>query len=271
MSVLDKIIAHKHLEVQARKAQVPVSDLERSALFSVPARSLSASLQDPAKSAIITEFKRKSPSKGVINGEVSVKEVTMGYAAAGSSGLSVLTDGHFFGGSMEDLLEARRWNDIPILRKDFVVEEYQVLEAKAIGADAVLLIAACLDSRRLQALAELAGSLGMEVLMEVHDREELGHYNPFVHLVGVNNRNLKTMEVSVQTSFDLFDEIPSGVLAVSESGIDDPALIVSLKQLGYRGFLMGEYFMKHAAPQDACRVFIQEVKRLEDLTNHAIA
>lgn len=271
MSVLDKIIAHKRLEVQARKERISVSELEATALFSAPVRSLSASLQDPAKSALITEFKRKSPSRGLINGDVSVKEVTMGYAAAGSSGLSVLTDAHFFGGSIEDLQEARRWNGIPILRKDFIVEEYQVLEAKSIGADAVLLIAACLDSVQLRTLAQLAGSLGMEVLMEVHEGEELGHYNPFVHLVGVNNRNLKTMEVSVQTSFDLFDDIPSGVPAVSESGIDDPALIVSLKQLGYRGFLMGEYFMKHAVPQDACREFIQKVKRLEDLTNHAIA
>lgn len=271
MSVLDKIVALKQVEVAAQKDMVSVAELERSTYFSAPAVSLAASVCDRSKSGIITEFKRRSPSRGDIHPGASAKDITQGYAAAGSSGLSVLTETHYFGGSTADLLEARVWNTLPILRKDFIVDPYQVVEAKSIGADAVLLIAACLKKSQLRDLAELARSLGMEVLMEVHEASELDHWNPYVNLVGVNNRNLKTLEVSVQTSFDLYDVMPKDAVLISESGIDDPAVVVALKQLGYHGFLMGEYFMKQPVPQQACKEFVEEVARLDDFLKNAIA
>lgn len=271
MSVLDKIVAHKFEEVEQRKAQRSVAALEQTLLFQAHPLSLKGSLLNPDRNGIIAEFKRKSPSKGEIHPGASVAEVTTGYAAAGAAGLSVLTDEMYFGGSERDFLEARALNTIPMLRKDFMVDEYQILEAKAMGADVVLLIAACLEKSKLKTLGALAQSLGMEVLMEVHAAEELDLWNEHVTMVGVNNRNLKTMVVDVQTSFELFASIPSGVLAISESGIDDPALIVSLRQLGYRGFLMGEYFMKQPLPAQACEVFSKEVKKLDDLLKNAIA
>lgn len=271
MSVLDNIVANKVLEVTERKRVQPLALLEQAIAQQAPPRSLTQSLRHPQKSGIIAEFKRKSPSKGEIHPGASVQEITAGYVAAGASGLSVLTDTVYFGGSEKDLREARAINDIPILRKDFMVDPYQVVEARAMGADVILLIAACLEKEALRSLAALAHSLGMEVLMEVHTREELDHWNEHVDMIGVNNRNLKTMHVDVQTSFDLYEAIPSEVLAISESGIDDPALVVSLRQLGYQGFLMGEFFMKQPVPALACAEFTKEMNRLDDLLKNAIA
>lgn len=263
MNTLEKIIADKYLEVEARKQQRPVAVLEKSSTFSRTTLSLKSFLLDPTKSGIITEFKRKSPSKGLINGISSVEVVCKGYEQAGASALSVLTDQDYFGGSTADLELARKQVAIPILRKDFVVDEYQILEAKAMGADCILLIAAALSSAKVNALATFAQSLGLEVLMEVHNLEELEQsFCEPLDVVGVNNRNLKTFEVSLDTSLELVDRIPNQVVKISESGISDPATLLSFRKAGFDGFLIGENFMKTSSPVQAALDFILEFRRL---------
>jgi indole-3-glycerol phosphate synthase len=263
MNILDKIIAQKHIEVAEKSSLVPVKLLEKSIFFEGDVVSMKKYVTDPEKSGIISEFKRKSPSKGLINGSVSVEAVSIGYMQAGASALSILTDTDFFGGSNADLKDARKFNFCPILRKDFVIDEYQILESKSIGADCILLIAAALEPERLKELAAFAKSVGLEVLMEVHDGEELERsLCDDLDLVGVNNRNLKTFDVSLQTSLDLVDKIPSEFVKISESGISDPATLITLKKAGFDGFLIGENFMKSSRPEQAAYNFIKEYKRL---------
>jgi indole-3-glycerol phosphate synthase len=264
MNILDQIIAHKRTEVAERKSLYPVKLLESSIYFQTPPVSLKKYLLRPDKSGIIAEIKRKSPSKGTINRYVSVERTSIGYMQAGASALSVLTDAHFFGGKNEDLTTARKFNFCPILRKDFTVDEYQIIEAKSIGADAILLIAAVLEPKEVEQLAKTAHSLGLEVLLEVHNREELeASLSPHVDVVGVNNRNLKDFHVSVDTSLQLAEAIPGDFLKVSESGISQAQTIRRLKQAGYQGFLIGETFMKHSRPEKACADFIEEIRQLE--------
>lgn len=214
---------------------------------------------DEQTTGIIAEFKRKSPSKGIINNRASVEEVTMAYAKFGASGISVLTDAEFFGGSIEDLLAATI-NKLPLLRKDFMIDEYQLIEAKAFGAAVVLLIAACLTPVEVKQMAKTAKDLGLEVLLEVHDEEELGHVCEQVDLVGVNNRNLKTFEVSIDSSLALINKIPKEKPAIAESGISDVDTIVTLRQAGFRGFLIGENFMKQPSPSVAFADFVNQLK-----------
>lgn len=263
MNVLDQIIGHKRKEVSNAKSLYPVKLLEQSIFFSSPAVSLKKYIQRDDKTGIIAEFKRKSPSKGIINTHASVERTTIGYMQAGASALSVLTDKHFFGGSNEDLELVRKFNFCPILRKDFTVDEYQIIEAKAIGADAVLLIAAVLEPEQLKALTHFAHSLGLEVLLEVHDEEELKRsLDAGAGLIGVNNRNLKTFEVSIETSKRLAPMIPKDVVGVSESGIGYPETIVELRKFGYKGFLIGENFMKHSRPEEEAKLFMDELRRV---------
>ncbi|RME97053.1 MAG: indole-3-glycerol-phosphate synthase, partial [Bacteroidetes bacterium] len=184
MNILDKIIAHKRKEVARRKARIPIKLLEESLFFNTPVVSLSKYLQRPDKSGIIAEFKRKSPSKAAINLYASVEQVSIGYMQAGASALSILTDEHFFGGKNEDLTTARKFNFCPILRKDFIIDEYQIIEARSIGADAVLLIAACLEKEQLHDFAKLARSLGLEVLVELHHARELDKLSSAAQVVG---------------------------------------------------------------------------------------
>lgn len=262
MTILDKIIANKTKEVETRKMQVPISLLEKSSFFAKATNSLKTSLLNPASTGIISEFKRKSPSKGIINANVTVEEVTAGYVKAGASCLSVLTDSDFFGGSDEDFLKARRTNPgIPMLRKDFMIDEYQIIEAKSLGADVILLIAANLTPQRIQELGRLVKELGMETLLEVHDEEELNRsLCSYIDVVGVNNRNLKNFaEQNVNASLELADKIPSGVIKISESCISQPETIKLLKSVGYKGFLIGETFMKTADPGQALKEFIQDL------------
>jgi len=242
------------------KSQVSVKALESAAAFGrVPYR-LKDFLLDPSRTGIIAEYKRRSPSKGLINGTSTVEDVTGGYAAAGASALSVLTDSDFFGGHQEDLLRARAHNQIPILRKDFMIDRYQLLEAKAWGADIVLLIAAILSPAEIADLAGFAKSLGLNVLLEVHNREELlRSIHPDLDAIGVNNRNLTDFSVDIQTSFDLVDEIPSDFLKISESAISNPLTINELKAAGFQGFLIGENFMKTTDPGAAMRQFVSEL------------
>lgn len=260
MNILERIVAHKHIEVERRKSVVSVKALEQNNFFSREGLSMKAALTRPGSKGIIAEFKRKSPSKGMINAKASPEETTRGYVEAGASALSVLTDHEFFGGSSDDLSAARRANACPILRKDFTIDEYQIVEAKSIGADAILLIASVLDAESLKKLAAFAHSLGLEVLLEVHNQAELvSNLESGADLIGVNNRDLKTFRVSTEVSKELAPLIPDNVVKVSESGISDPDTIRDLKAYGYRGFLIGENFMKAASPQSAAAEFIRRL------------
>lgn len=258
MNILDEIVGYKRIEVAQSKDAVPESVLEQEQLFLRPALSLKRFLLDPERTGIIAEFKRQSPSKGVINGTARVLDVTTAYAGNGASGLSVLTDGPSFGGSADDLLAARV-NQVPILRKEFIIDPYQITEAKAMGADVILLIAAILTPRQVKEYTLRAHELGMEVILEIHGADELHHINDYVDVVGVNNRNLKTFEVSLETSVHLSSLIPSGKIKISESGIHSVADIRYLERYGYRGFLIGENFMKQPDPALAFMQFVADL------------
>jgi indole-3-glycerol phosphate synthase len=263
MNILQNIVQRKREIVAERRELIPVKLLEKSIFFPSQTVSLKKYLLRADKSGVIAEFKRKSPSKGMINKNANVEKTSIGYMQAGASALSILTDTDFFGGKNEDLTVARKFNFCPILRKDFILEEYQIIEAKSIGSDAILLIAAILDQKRAKALCAFAKTLGLEVLLEVHSAEELKMFLDIgADLIGVNNRDLNTFETKVQTSLDLAALIPDEMVKVSESGIDDPLKIVQLKQAGYKGFLIGEYFMQHGRPESACQEFIRQLKLL---------
>lgn len=259
MNILDKIVAHKIKEVEQASKTVSVEQLMDMPLFNDAVPSLKNSIASPEKSGVITEFKRQSPSKGIINGSAQVEEVTLGYEKAGSSALSVLTDSQFFGGCNEDLTKARALTSIPILRKDFIIDPYQIYEAKAIGASAILLIAAILNDRQAKELGALANYLGMEVLMELHAPEEAAKLNPFVDVIGINNRNLKTFEVNVQQSIQLANQLPKDKLKISESGIHSPEDVFYLRENGFDGFLIGENFMKTDNPAQAFAEFAKVI------------
>jgi indole-3-glycerol phosphate synthase len=254
MNILEKIIEHKRREVQQRKKEVDVKALVAERFFTRQTYSLKQFVSDPAKTGIIAEYKRKSPSKGIINDRDSVELVTGMYAANGASGISVLTDYNFFGGSLDDLVAARD-NDVPLLRKEFMIDEYQIVEAKAFGADVILLIAACLSPNEVKDLATAARKLRLEVLLELHDQSELDHICDEIDLVGVNNRNLKNFEVDLEHSVRMAEKIGEGFIKIAESGINDVNNIRYLKQHGFKGFLIGEYFMKQEDPGQAFKEF----------------
>ncbi|MCW3091178.1 MAG: Indole-3-glycerol phosphate synthase [Ferruginibacter sp.] len=258
MNILDKIIAHKKTEVAIAKEKVSIEELIQNELFSRPVFSLKQFLLDETKTGIIAEFKRQSPSKGIINNTADVEEVTSGYTLYGASCLSVLTDEHFFGGSSNDLRKARV-NNIPILRKDFMIDEYQVAEARAMGADVILLIAACLTPERVKELATFARSLQLEVLLEIHNEEELKHICDETEMVGVNNRDLKTFAVDINRSIELGKKIPVGKIKIAESGINDVETICTFRRAGFRGFLIGENFMKQPNPTIAFAAFVEQL------------
>ncbi|MBX2970803.1 MAG: indole-3-glycerol phosphate synthase TrpC [Cyclobacteriaceae bacterium] len=261
MNILETITAHKRKEVAAQKEKVPFALLEKEAGFSRSCISLVQRLKQQGASGIIAEIKRKSPSQGVIHSNVLVEEIARGYAEAGCSGLSILTDHEFFGGTTDDLIRARRVVDVPILRKEFIVDEYQIAEAKAIGADVILLIAACLEPEQIKWFTSVAHGLGLEVLLEIHDEAELlSNLDSGADLFGVNNRNLKTFEVSVDVSRELVEKIPSSFVKISESGIDQVNTVLALREYGYEGFLMGQNFMKHDKPGEVCRGFIEALR-----------
>jgi indole-3-glycerol phosphate synthase len=261
-TILDTIVSHKRQEIAQRRELVPVKLLETSLYFKSQPLSLRQYLTRPNSSGLIAEFKRKSPSKGWINQYAPVERTTLGYMQAGAAALSILTDTQFFGGKNEDLTIARRFNFCPILRKDFVVDEYQILEAKSVGADAVLLIAAILTPAEIDSLGRLARSLGLEVLLEVHDSEELARSaNPeAVNLIGVNNRNLHDFSLSLDTSMALAELIPSSFVKVSESGISTAQAIGQLRDAGYQGFLLGEAFIARPGPNGPARPWFRKSK-----------
>lgn len=265
MNILDQIIADKHIEVAERKSLYPLKLLEKSLYFETPCLSLEQYLLRPDKSGIIAEIKRRSPSKGDINPYVSVERTSIGYMQAGASALSILTDTKYFGGKTEDLVTGRKFNFCPILRKDFMVDEYQVIEAKSMGADVILLIAAALPPQRIKELAAFARSFGLEVLLEVHSLEELQEsLCEDVTVLGVNNRNLKTFKTDIGLSFELTNHIPAGMTKISESGLSKPQTLIELKEAGYNGFLIGETFMAHSRPERAAAEFIKELRLLQE-------
>ncbi|MDR2238348.1 MAG: indole-3-glycerol phosphate synthase TrpC [Chryseobacterium sp.] len=258
MTILDTIIARKKEKVTASKAKISIEHLKNSEFFGRKSLSLKESIHH--KNGIIAEFKRKSPSKGIINDQVQPLDVATAYEKYGASGISVLTDHDFFGGSFDDILTVRNHVHIPVLRKDFMIDEYQFYEAKSIGADAVLLIAACLSPLQVQEFTDLAHELGLEVLLEIHTEEELQHFNPEIDLVGINNRNLKDFKVDLQHSVQLKELLPKDTLSVAESGIYSLEDFQYLKDKGFDGFLMGEYFMKNEDPMKAFEEFSLQIK-----------
>ncbi len=261
-TILDTIIAAKKKEIEKYK---PLSSIERfkqdGFFWQFSNRSLVQSLLAPGSTGIIAEFKRKSPSKGWFKTkELEVEPVVKAYNTLGAAGISVLTDEEFFGGDLDDLIQTKVVSDIPVLRKDFIVDPWQIAEAKAFGADVILLIAACLSVAEVKSLAAYAKSIGLEVLLEIHNEEELAHICDEVDMVGVNNRNLKTFEVDINISLELINKIPASKPAVAESGISNVETIVTLKQAGFKGFLIGETFMKEPHPGKAFEEFVSDLR-----------
>ena len=258
MNVLETIIAKKKIQVSDRKQNKSISELEKAPFFKNETLSFKEFLLRKDKTGIIAEFKRRSPSKGIINDHSEVAQVTAGYTKFGASALSVLTDEEFFGGSLNDLLEATK-NEIPILRKEFIVDEYQVIESKAFGAEVILLIAACLTKKELKKFACVAKNTGLNVLIEIHNEQELDHICDEVDVVGINNRDLKTFKVDLNKSIELCKKIPAEIIKISESGIDDVNTIIRVKENGFSGFLIGESFMKAPDPVEAFENFVKEL------------
>ena len=259
MNILETIVEQKKLEISNKKSEMGISDFEKNIFFNREPLSLKKFLLDETKTGIIAEFKRKSPSKGIINAHADVVEITSAYANGGASALSVLTDEFFFGGSSGDLMRARV-NEIPILRKDFVIDEFQIAEARSMGADAILLIAACLSPLQVKTLAKFAKSLQLEVLLELHAEEELEHICDETEIIGINNRNLKTFEVDIERSLRMAEKIPAAKIKVAESGISTVENIILFKRNGFHGFLIGENFMKEKDPAIAFASFVNKLK-----------
>lgn len=260
MDILSRIIKKKKVEIEDLKNSVSIADLEKSNLFNTKTKSLSDNIKQK-EIGIIAEHKRKSPSKSNINHQNSSKSIINGYDDGGAAGISFLTEKNFFDGSSYEFTEARRLTNLPMLRKDFIIDEYQVIESKSIGADAILLIAACLNSSEIINLSKLAKSFDLEVLIEIHDLEELNKSCiDSIDIIGVNNRNLKTFNVNIETSLNLVDKIPSSFTKISESGLNNSYEIKNLKNSGFDGFLIGERFMKSSNPGEELSNFISKIK-----------
>ncbi|WP_374329887.1 indole-3-glycerol phosphate synthase TrpC [Soonwooa sp.] len=259
MTILDKIIERKMQELEVSKTKVSLQQLKDSEFFNRETISLKNTLK--SKSGIIAEFKRQSPSKGIINNQFSSLEVVTAYEKFGASAVSILTDSDFFGGNFEDIISVRNHINIPILRKDFMIDSYQFYEAKAIGADVVLLIAACLSPNQVSEFTDLAHQLNLEVLLEIHSEKELKHINNNIDFVGINNRNLKDFKVDLQNSVNLKNQLPKDILSIAESGIYNEEDFRFLKEKGFDGFLMGEYFMKSDNPRNKFEEFVTNVSK----------
>ena len=258
-NILDQIVEQKRIEVQQKQQVQSIEDLKQSIHFLNPIRSAKASILDESKTGIIAEFKRKSPSKGFINENANVEDVVIGYEQFGASVVSVLTDENFFGGSIEDLQQAKQFLTIPVLRKDFIVDTYQVYETKAIGADLMLLIAECLTKDEVYDLAKLAKEIGLEVLLEIHSEDQLEKVNEYIDLIGINNRNLKTFIVDTEKSKQILKQLPEDLIKVAESGISNPEVVKDLKAAGFQSFLIGENFMKNENPGNAFHEFVNQL------------
>lgn len=256
--ILSEIIANKRFEVDVQKRTISIEQLQDSFDSFQTQYSLSKALI-ASSSGIISEFKRRSPSKGWIKQNASIEEIIPAYESGGAAALSILTDEKFFGGSLKDIKTARPLVNIPILRKDFIIDEYQLYQAKIVGADAILLIAAALEKEVCHALAEKARELGLETLLEIHNIEELSYLSRNIDVIGINNRNLGTFFTDVENSFRLAEQLPQEAILVSESGISNPETVKRLQKSGFKGFLIGETFMKVDNPGEALRTFINQL------------
>ncbi|MCY4419406.1 MAG: indole-3-glycerol phosphate synthase TrpC [Cytophagales bacterium] len=262
-NLLNDIIIHKKQEIAKKEALIPIKKWEESLFFETPPLSLISYLGREDSLGVIAEIKRSSPSSTQFNTSFCIEELSIQYMQAGASALSILTDTRFFSAKNEDLEVARKYNYCPILRKDFILNEYQLFETKGIGADVVLLIAACLEVSTCKALTQRAHQLGLEVLLEVHSVEEINtHGDTGMDLIGVNHRNLNSLEISMKKSEELVKYLPKGIIAVAESGISSPEQLCSLRKLGYRGFLIGTHFLRQENPGKACKDFITQAKDL---------
>ncbi len=259
MNILEIIVQQKKIEVETARKKTRFEELKDRPLFNRSANSLVKRIKSEGSSGIIAEFKRHSPSKNWINRYADPVEVVQGYAAAGAAGSSVLTDNQFFKGSLEDFEAVRNAVDIPLLRKEFIIDSYQLFEAKAYGADVILLIAAILTPKEAAVLAETAHELGLEVLLELHHENELGHVCENVDMVGINNRNLKSFEVDIEQSARMAEKLNVNIAKIAESGIDSPKTINYFRGVGFDGFLIGERFMKSDNPSLACKSFIESI------------
>ena len=260
MKILDKIIHDKKIEIKTLSDIVPVSDLEKQKDFTKKCKSLKESIKK-SKSGIICEFKRKSPSNGNINYTYNISDVIKGYEKAGAVGVSILTNKKYFDGSISDINDVKTSIEIPILRKEFVISEYQIIEAKSIGSDSILLIASILSKEQIKNYSSLAKSLGLEVLLEIHSIDELNEVSKYdIDIIGVNNRNLDTLEIDIKNSIEIFKKIPGEFIKISESGISKVESIVKLNKVGYDGFLIGENFMKSSKPEESAYNFIKQVE-----------
>jgi indole-3-glycerol phosphate synthase len=261
MTILDTITEHKRMEVLKRKGRKPLEQLKKKPLYDrIPEDP--KKYFDPEKPGVIAEFKRKSPSKGVLSDNISPVPVAAAYKDGGVSTISILTDRDFFGVSFRDLENVKTSvKNVPLLRKDFMIDPYQVHEAKAYGADIILLIAAILKKEQVQEMTKIAVSLGLHVLLEVHDEKELEYWVPDISLIGVNNRDLRNFNVDLQRSIDLAPKLPHEVLKISESGLNEPKEVLNLFKEGYNGFLMGERFMKTADPGAALKDFMKHLNK----------
>ncbi len=259
MSILKKIVSAKRNDIERDKRNMPVASLEKSNCFSMPVRSLEKSLLDPELYGIIAEFKRQSPSRGIINSTALPEEVCPAYFKAGASAVSVLTNNQFFGGSNEDLIKAGKLCNGPILRKEFIIDQYQVIESRSIGADAILLIADILSKGEMRRLSSLARSLKLEVLFEIHDESGIAKLPPDGRLVGVNSRNLASFDINMDILRRITGKLPTGIIKIAESGIHSEQAMLQLKNEGFTGFLIGERFMQESDPGIACRNFINNL------------
>lgn len=248
-NILELIVENKRREVALKKKSVSEKQLMEMEHFSRDPLDVK-SFFSTAKPNIIAEFKRKSPSKGIINITATLEEVVDKYCKGGAMAVSILTDELFFGGSLQDLQQARKYN-VPLLRKDFIIDSYQIVESKAFGADMILLIAACLNKEEIYHLSSFAKSIGLSVLLEIHDADELDCDLSNIDMVGVNNRDLKTFKVDVTKSIEIAAQIPKEKLKIAESGISNAQVMKSLMAAGFDGFLIGEMFMKEAEPGSA--------------------
>ncbi len=263
MNILNQIVRRKREEILQQKIKVSETDLTFHATFQRNCYSLSAFLTSPESSGIIAEFKRKSPSKPNIQRSADVLHITAAYANSGACALSVLTDADFFGGHQSDLSGIRQGISIPILRKDFIIDPYQIIEAKSLGADVILLIAEILHKQEIDAFSKLAEACGMEVLLEVHTKDQLKKYHPRIQHIGVNNRNLKTFTTDISSSVNMLPHLPSETTKVAESGLHDVRDVITLMKAGYQGFLIGECFMKTEDPGKTCADFIHQINMLK--------
>lgn len=258
MNILEKIVAFKKEEVKKRKIDFPVSSLQESEFYTMAPVSFYNALKKAGPS-VIGEFKRKSPSRGIINPQAEPADVARGYENGGVAAMSILTDNEFFGGTNNDLMTVARVSKIPLLRKEFIVDEYQIIESKSIGASAILLIASVLTKKEISRFSRLATESGLDILFEIHSAEELEKISDDIKIIGVNNRNLNNFDVSITNSVNIINLLPADCIRVAESGFKTADEVALLYGSGYDSFLIGEHFMRSVDPGESAKRFIQEL------------